>query len=66
MQITALPEVAKMVGANRILRGTNITYVVGNKNLPKEEEQKLNQRYLEKALALLQTPVEEQTIFALD
>ena len=55
-----------MVGANRILRGTNITYVCGNKNLPKEEEKKLNERYLERALEILQMPIEEQTIFALE
>lgn len=66
VQITALPEVAKMVGANRILRGTNITYVAGDKNLPKDEEKKLNLRFLEHALKILQTPINEQTIFTLD
>lgn len=55
-----------MVGSNRILRGTNITYVCGNKNLPKDEEKKLNRRFLEKALEILQTPVIEQTIFTID
>ncbi len=54
-----------MVGANRILRGTNITYVIGDKDLSKEEERELNLKYLEKALEILQTPIKEQTIFVL-
>lgn len=55
-----------MVGANRILRGTNITYVAGDKNLPEDEEKKLNRRFFERALEILQTPITEQTIFTLD
>ena len=66
VQITALPEVAKMVGSNRILRGTAIPYVVGDKNLPEDKEKELNFRYLEKALEILQTPVKEQTVFTLN
>lgn len=66
VQITALPEVAKMVGANRILRGTAIPYVAGDKNLPADQEKELNFRFFEKALEILQTPVEEQTVFTLN
>ena len=55
-----------MVGANRILRGTNVTYVTGDKNLSKDEEKKVFQKFLERALKILQTPIKEQTIFTLD
>ena len=66
VQITALPEVSKMVGANRILRGTAIPYVTGDKNLPEDKEKELNFQFLKKALEILQTPVEEQTVFTLN
>jgi len=65
VQITAVPEIAKMVGAKRILRGTAIPYVVGDKNLPEDEENELNREFLIKALEVLQTQVEDSTIFSL-
>ena len=55
-----------MVGANRILRGTAIPYVAGDKHLPADQEKELNFRYFKKALEILQTPVEEQTVFTLN
>lgn len=66
VQITAVPEIAKMVGAKRILRGTAIPYVVGDTKLPEDKENELNREFLTRALEVLQTPVEDSTIFTLN
>jgi glycine/betaine/sarcosine/D-proline reductase family selenoprotein B len=66
VQITAVPNVAQMVGVNRILRGQSITCVVGNSVLTKEQEKALRHKYVLKALDILQTDVNVPTIFTLE
>ena len=66
VQITAVPNVAKMVGVNRILRGQSITCVVGNSVLTPEQEKGLRRKYVRRALEILQTEVDNPTIFTLD
>jgi betaine reductase len=55
-----------MVGANRILQGQNITCVVGNSVLTREQEKTLRRKYVLRALEILQTDVEAPTIFTLE
>lgn len=66
VQITAVPNVAKMVGVNRILRGQSITCVLGNSVLTPEQEKALRRKYVRRALEILQTDVDGPVIFTLD
>jgi glycine reductase len=52
------------VGANRIVPAVAIPHPLGNPRLPLEEEKELRRNLLKKALAALQTPIEEQTVFS--
>ena len=66
VQISAVPNVAEMVGVNRILRGQTITCVVGNSVLTTEQEDDLRRKYVNRALELLQQEVDGPTIFTLE
>ena len=49
-------DIAKSVGASRILRGFAITCPVGNPTLGEADEKRLRRRYVEKALEMLARP----------
>jgi glycine/betaine/sarcosine/D-proline reductase family selenoprotein B len=66
VQITAVPNVAEMVGINRILRGQTVTCVVGNSVLTKEQEKGLRRKYILRALEILQSDVHSTTMFTLE
>jgi glycine/betaine/sarcosine/D-proline reductase family selenoprotein B len=57
--VTSLPTVATMIGANRIVRGPAITHPFG---LDRGERR----RIVERALALLETDVEPNTVWEVD
>jgi glycine/betaine/sarcosine/D-proline reductase family selenoprotein B len=57
--VTALPTVATMIGANRIIRGPAITHPFG---LDAGERR----RIVERALELLETDVEPNTVWEVD
>ena len=63
VQITAIPNVAQMVGVNRILIGNSVTCLVGNSQLSREREKALRRRIIMKALEMLGTPVEGPTVW---
>jgi glycine reductase complex component B subunit gamma len=52
-----------MVGANRIVRGEAITSPLGDPELAPEAEAALRRRIVERALQMLETPVEPTTIW---
>ena len=54
--VTALPTIASMIGVNRVVHAPAITHPFG---LDVEERR----RIVERALALLETPVEETTVW---
>jgi glycine/betaine/sarcosine/D-proline reductase family selenoprotein B len=56
--VTSLPTVATMIGANRIIRGPAITHPFG---LGPDERR----RIVERALVLLETDVEPNTVWEL-
>jgi betaine reductase len=66
VQITAIPNIAKMVGVNRIVQGRAVTNPVGDPNLTKEQEKDLRRDYILKALELLQMDVEGPTVLTLE
>jgi glycine/betaine/sarcosine/D-proline reductase family selenoprotein B len=56
--VTSLPTVATMIGANRIVRGPAITHPFG---MDENERRKI----VERALELLETDVEPNTVWEL-
>ncbi len=66
MFITALPTIAQMVGANRILRGVSITHPTGDPSLAADGEHELRVAIFRRALAMLRTEVEPGTVWELE
>lgn len=58
VQVTSVLPVAKMVGSNRIVQGGGIVHVLGDPNLPQEEEKKLRHDILKRAFEALQHTAE--------
>ena len=52
-QVTSVVPVAKMVGTNRIVQGRGIVHVMGDAQLPPEEEKELRRRIVLQALEAL-------------
>ena len=65
MFVTALPTIAQMVGANRILRGVAITHPVGDPSLGRHDEHALRVAMVRRALEMLATEVEPRTVWEL-
>jgi glycine/betaine/sarcosine/D-proline reductase family selenoprotein B len=61
--VTALPTIATMVGANRIVRGVAITNPFGDPERSPAGELVLRRRIVEQALELLETDVEPGTVW---
>jgi glycine reductase len=64
--ITALPTIAQMVGANRILRGVSITHPTGDPSLAVGDELAMRTRMLDRALRMLATDVEPRTVWEVE
>ncbi len=63
VHICTVTPISMTVGANRIVPAIAIPHPLGNPALDKDEEYKLRERIVEKALNALCTEVEDQTIF---
>ena len=63
MFITALPTIAQMVGANRILKGVSITHPAGDPSLAVGDEHAFRRRIVERALEMLATDVGPGTVW---
>lgn len=66
MFITALPTIAQMVGANRVLRGVSITHPTGDPSLAAGDEHDLRVGIVRRALDMLTVEVEPGTVWELD
>jgi betaine reductase len=64
--VTALPTIAQMVGANRVLRGVSITHPTGDPSLASGDELELRTRLVGRALEMLGTDVEPRTVWGVD
>ena len=53
-QVTSVVPIAKMVGSNRIVQGHGIVHVLGDADLPPEEERELRRRIVREALETLE------------
>ena len=63
MFVTALPTIAQMVGANRILKGVSITHPAGDPSLAVGDEHALRRRLIERALEMLSADVAPGTVW---
>ena len=63
--VTALPTIATMVGANRILRGVAITHPTGDPALSVGDAAALRMAIVERALEMLEADVEPRTVWDL-
>jgi len=66
VQITAIPNIAQMVGVNRIVQGRAVPNPVGDPSLDEIKEKELRRRFILKALGLLQQEVDGPTVATLD
>jgi glycine reductase len=64
VHVCSIITISQTVGANRIVPAIAIPHPLGNPKLPHGEEKELRRSLLRKALAALQTPIEEQTVFS--
>ena len=63
VHICTVVPISLTVGANRIVPAIAIPHPLGNPSLDKEEEYKLREGIVKKALEALTTEVSEQTVF---
>jgi glycine reductase len=61
--VTALPTIATMIGANRVVRGVAITNPFGDPQRSSAGETALRRRIVERALEMLETDVEPGTVW---
>jgi len=61
--VTALPTIATMVGANRVIRGIAITNPFGDPERSPTGELALRRAIVERALTMLETEVEPGTVW---
>ncbi len=55
VQVTSALPIAKMVGSNRVVQGQGIVHVLGNADLPPEEEKELRRKTVLQALEALKS-----------
>ena len=63
VHIATVVPISKTVGANRIVPAVAIPHPLGNPKLDKAEEMLVRRNLVEKALAALETQIEDQTVF---
>ena len=63
VHICTITPISLTVGANRIVPAGAIPHPLGDPNMTPEEEYKLRERLVERALKALETEVDDQTIF---
>lgn len=63
MFVTALPTIAQMVGANRVLRGVAITNPTGDPKLGPDDELTMRIALVRRALEMLATEVEPRAVW---
>lgn len=66
MFVTALPTIAQMVGANRILHGVSIAHPTGDPSLATGDEARLRRRIVERALQMLRVEVDPGSVWEIE
>jgi len=63
VHMCTITPISQTVGANRIVPTTAIPYPLGNPELSADDEHKLRESLINKALTALTTDIDSQTIF---
>ena len=63
VHVCTIVPISQTVGANRIVPAVAIPHPLGDPTRTHEEELVIRRKLVEKALAALQTPISEQTVF---
>lgn len=66
MLVTALPTIAVMVGANRVVRGVAITNPTGDPTLSAADEQELRRTIVGRALEMMETDVPRGSVWEVE
>jgi len=66
VQITAVSNVATMMGVNKVLRGETVPCVLGNSALPREAEKELRRKYVLRAMEILRLNVTGSNVYGLE
>jgi betaine reductase len=61
--ISTIVPLAEAIGPNRIIPGRAITHPLGDPSLSAGEERALRRQMVQRALAALETEIQQQTIF---
>ena len=61
--ISAIYDLAKSAGANRVMKGVRIEHVVGDPSLGEEKDFSRGVAIVQAALSALTTPITEATVF---
>ena len=61
--ITAMTPIAHVIGCNRIIQGVTINNPCSDIALPPEQQRKLEEKFIQRALKALSTGVSTQTFF---
>lgn len=64
VHVATVVPISLTIGANRIVPAIGIPYPLGNPTLDPTTDKKIRKSIVEKALAALQTEIEEQTVFS--
>jgi len=64
VQVCTITSIAMSVGANRIVPAQAIPHPLGNPELSPGQEKLLRRKLVDRALAALQAPIDDQTIFS--
>jgi len=61
--IATVTPISLTIGANRIIPGIGIPHPLGDPKLSRKDQYELRKNKVKQALAALQTPITEQTVF---
>jgi len=64
--VSTIVPLAQSIGPNRIIAGQAVTHPLGNPELAPADEREFRRRLVRKALDLLQTNIEDQTVIRLE
>jgi glycine reductase len=61
--ITAMTPIAQVTGSNRIIQGVTINNPCSDINLPVDQQEKMQKKFITRALAAISTDITDQTFF---